>query len=270
MASDIQVRDAWATFTSAVSEDDIVPITYMNSSAAIKAFVGEHGGAVCTSSNARKVIEWALERGKHILFIPDQHLGRNTAYAMGYREEDCYLYNPREGADLNRAMQTTFWLWKGHCSVHQRFTPQNILDFRDQHPGGSVVVHPETNHQVVALADEVGSTEFIIDYVDAAPAGSHIGVATEIHLVQRLAQENPDKVVVSLDPLYCPCSTMFRVDLPHLAWCLDNIVAGQRVNEIRVDDFTREWSRVSLQRMLEITELATAGFDPAKVDPAKV
>ncbi len=259
MASERQVLDAWDMFTSVVDENDIVPITYMNSSAAIKAFVGEHGGAVCTSSNARQIIEWGLKKGKHILFIPDQHLGRNTAYQMGYTQKDCYLYDPRMsiGHDKQTIANTTFWLWKGHCSVHQRFSPDHIADFRSRYPEGIVVVHPETKNEVVALADVVGSTEKIIDYVVAAPAGSIIGVATEVHLVQRLAKENPDKTVLSLDPLYCPCSTMFRVDLPHLAWCIEHLAEGNPVNEIRVDDNTRHWSRISLQRMLDITSSGT-------------
>lgn len=256
MASLKQVEVAWNTFTKEISEDDIVPITYMNSSAAIKSFVGEHGGAVCTSSNAKQIIEWGLARGKHILFIPDQHLGRNTAYQMGCTEDDCYLYDPRMSinTDQTKLKNTTFWLWKGHCSVHQRFSPDHIDAFRAENPDGIVIVHPETKHEVVALADYVGSTEKIIDYVEEAAPGTAIGVATEVHLVQRLAKENPDKKVVSLDPLYCPCSTMFRIDLPHLAWCIENIVAGTPVNEIKVDSNTRHWARTSLQRMLDITE----------------
>ena len=259
MASLLQVQDAWKIFSDLVKEDDIVPITYMNSSAAIKAFVGEHGGAVCTSSNAKEIIEWGLEKGKHILFIPDQHLGRNTAYEMGYSSDDCFLYNPRQSIakDESEITSKTFWLWKGHCSVHQRFSPDHIAAFRKKYSDGIVVVHPETKNEVVSIADVVGSTEKIIDYVEAAPAGVNIGVATEVHLVQRLAKENPDKNVVSLDPLYCPCSTMFRVDLPHLAWCLDQIESGNPVNEIRVDADTRHWARISLQRMLDITDEKT-------------
>ena len=256
MATERQVLDAWELFTSTVDASKIVPITYMNSSAAIKAFVGEHGGAVCTSSNAKEVIEWGLAKGEHILFIPDQHLGRNTAYAMGYTQDDCFLYDPRVSSvkDLDKIKSSTFWLWKGHCSVHQRFRPEHIQDFRNEYENGIVVVHPETRNEVVQLADVVGSTEKIIDYVEQAPSGTVIGVATEVHLVQRLAKENADKKVISLDPLYCPCSTMFRVNLPHLAWCIENIVSETPVNEIRVDPDTRHWSRIALQRMLDITE----------------
>lgn len=260
MATERQVLDAWQLFTQTVDESEIIPITYMNSSAAIKSFVGEHGGAVCTSSNAREVIEWGLKKGKHILFIPDQHLGRNTAYQMGFKPSDCFLYDPRASVskDLAEIKSSTFWLWKGHCSVHQRFSPEHINAFREENKNGIVVVHPETRNEVVAIADIVGSTEKIIEYVENAPAGSVIGVATEVHLVQRLAKENPDKKIVSLDPLYCPCSTMFRVDLPHLAWCIENIVAGTPVNEISVDSNTRKWARISLQRMLDITEQKTS------------
>lgn len=259
MATLSQVQRAWTQFSSVVSDDDVVPITYMNSSADIKAFVGEHDGAVCTSSNAQLIIEWGLRKGKHIFFIPDQHLGRNTAFDMGYNESDCYVYDPRRSIEFNaaQAAATTFWLWKGHCTTHQRFTPEHINAFRAENPDGIVVVHPETSHKVVEIADVVGSTEKIIDYVDAAPSGSTIGVATEVHLVQRLAKENPDKTVTSLDPLYCPCSTMFRIDLPHLAWCLENIVQGTPVNEISVDSRTRDFARMSLQKMLDISEGAT-------------
>lgn len=259
MASERQVHDAWKLFASIVDENEIVPITYMNSSAAIKSFVGEHGGAVCTSSNAHEIIEWGLKKGKHILFIPDEHLGRNTAYAMGYSERDCYLYDPRMSVLQNKhaIADSTFWLWKGHCSVHQRFSPTHVQDFRTQYDDGIVVAHPETKNEVVKLADVVGSTEAIIDFVRDAPSGSVIGVATEVHLVQRLAKEYPDKTVISLDPLYCPCSTMFRVDLPHLAWCIENLAAGNPVNEICVDSITRQWARISLERMIEITEKQT-------------
>ena len=214
----------------------MIPITYMNSSAAIKSFVGEHGGAVCTSSNAIKILEWALEKGKHILFIPDQHLGRNTALAMGYSLEDTMLYDPRMSFALNKkeVESSTFWLWKGHCTTHKRFSV-------------------ECPYEAVGASDLSGSTEKIIQYVENSEPGSIIGIGTEIHLVNRLAKENTDKTIVSLDPLYCPCSTMFRIDRPHLAWTIENIVNATPVNEIRVDERTREYSRISLQRMLDIT-----------------
>src|SRR3954451_23787206 len=253
------VEEAWESLEGIVDVDRLVPITYMNSSAALKAFVGRHGGAVCTSSNARAVITWALERGDKLLFFPDQHLGRNTAYQLGFGAADMRVWNPRldlGGLDDVDIKDATFLLWKGHCSVHQRFTVDHIRAFRAEHPQGQVVVHPECSHEVVEQADQVGSTDFIIKAVDAAGPGSVIGVATEIHLVQRLVHENPDRTVVSLDPLICPCSTMFRIDAPHLCWVLESLVAGTVVNRITVDADTAEWARVSLQRMLDITESA--------------
>jgi quinolinate synthase len=210
----------------------------MNSSAAIKAFVGRHGGAVCTSSNARAVLEWALDRGDQVLFFPDQHLGRNTGFDMGFTAEQMLLWDPRrEQGGLTDAeiRSAVLLLWRGWCSVHQRFTPEHVAAFRQQYPDGE------------------GSTERILDWVEAAPAGSVFGIGTEIHMVQRLAAEHPDRTVVSLDPLVCPCSTMFRIDAPHLAWCLERLVAGEPVNEIHVDPDTSEWARIALQRMLDIT-----------------
>lgn len=255
MANEEAVVDAWNKLSKIVGEENIIPVTYMNSSAAIKSFVGEHGGAVCTSSNAKVILEWALQRAKHILFIPDQHLGRNTALAMGYSLDDCMLYDPRMSfaIDKNKVASSTFWLWKGHCTTHQRFSVEQIDKFRKDYPSGQVIVHPECPYETVQAADHNGSTEKIIEFVDSADPGSVIGVGTEIHLVQRLAKENPDKIVVSLDPLYCPCSTMFRVDRAHLAWTIENIIAGTPVNEIKVDSKNREFSRLSLQRMLDIT-----------------
>ena len=214
---------------------------------------------MCTSSNARAVITWALEKGgpgAKLLFFPDQHLGRNTGYQLGYTEADMRVWNPRlETGGLTDVdvKEATFLLWRGHCSVHQRFGVDHVAAFRAEHPDGIVIVHPECAHEVVELADQVGSTDYIIKAVDAAPAGSTIAVGTEIHLVQRLASEHPDRTVVSLDPLICPCSTMFRIDAAHLAWVLENLVDGRVVNRITVDPDTAEWARVALQRMLEIT-----------------
>jgi quinolinate synthase len=258
MADLDSVEEAWEAIGAVTDIDRVVPITYMNSSAALKAFVGRHGGAVCTSSNARAVLTWALGRGEgtKVLFFPDQHLGRNTGYQLGFTEADMRVWNPRleqgglEDADIKDA---AFLLWKGHCSVHQRFRPSHIEAFREEHPFGIVIVHPECAHDVVEAADQVGSTDFIIKAVDAAPAGSVIAVGTEIHLVQRLDHESPDKTVVSLDPLICPCSTMFRVDAAHLAWVLENLVEGRVVNRITVDPDTAEWAKVALERMLAIT-----------------
>jgi quinolinate synthase len=255
MADLDSVETAWEELQDVTDISRIIPITYMNSSAALKAFVGRNGGAVCTSSNARSVVRWALERADKLLFFPDQHLGRNTAYQLGFGPDDVRVWNPKrdlgglEDADVK---ESTFLLWKGHCSVHQRFKVEHVRDFRAAHPEGLVVVHPECAHEVVELADQVGSTDFIIKVVDAAPAGSVVGVGTEIHLVQRLAAEHPDLTITSLDPLVCPCSTMFRIDAAHLAWCLENLAQGDVVNRITVDGDTAAWARVALERMLEI------------------
>jgi quinolinate synthase len=255
MADIDQVEEAWEALAAVTDVDRIVPITYMNSSAALKAFVGEHGGAVCTSSNAAAILDWALARGEKVLFFPDQHLGRNTAYDMGYREDDMRVWNPRHelgGLEERDVKGATFLLWKGHCSVHQRFRPEHIEAFRAEHPDGQVIVHPECAHEVVELADRVGSTERILEWVDAAPAGTVLGIGTEIHMVQRMDEEHADKTVLSLDPLICPCSTMVRIDGPHLAWCLEALTRGELVNQIVVDDHTAEWARVALQRMLDL------------------
>jgi quinolinate synthase len=256
MADLDEVEEAWEALEHVVDVERLVPITYMNSSAALKAFVGRKGGAVCTSTNAQAVLEWALAKGDKVLFFPDQHLGRNTGLAMGHTLDDMRVWNPRlelGGLTEKECKEATFLLWKGHCSVHQRFRPEHVEAFRAEHPDGIVIAHPECSHEVCSIADKVGSTDFIIREVAAAPAGSTIAVATEIHLVQRLEHETPDKTVVSLDPLICPCSTMFRIDQAHLAWVLENLVDGQVVNEITVDPDTAEWARVALQRMLDIT-----------------
>ncbi|HEX2577204.1 MAG TPA: quinolinate synthase NadA [Aquihabitans sp.] len=257
MADIDEVTEAWEALGEVIDTDRLVPITYMNSSAALKAFVGRHGGAVCTSTNAREILEWAFTQGDKVLFFPDQHLGRNTGFSMGYGHDDMRVWNPRlelgglAEADCEAA---TFLLWKGHCSVHQRFTPGHIAAFRAEHPDGIVVAHPECSHEVCELADQVGSTDFIIRAVEAAPAGSTLAIGTEIHLVNRLAAEHPEHTIVSLDPLVCPCSTMFRIDGPHLAWILDNLVEGRILNRITVDPETTEWAKVALQRMLDITQ----------------
>ena len=255
MADLDSVETAWDELGAVTDIDRIVPITYMNSSAALKAFVGRRGGAVCTSSNARSVVSWALEKGEKLLFFPDQHLGRNTAFQLGYAAGDMRVWDPRRdlgGLEDVDVKDATFLLWKGHCSVHQRFKVEHVAEFRAANPGGLVIVHPECSHEVVEVADQVGSTDFIIKAVAEAPAGAALGVGTEIHLVKRLAAEHPDKTVVSLDPLVCPCSTMFRIDAAHLAWCLENLVEGNIVNRITVDVETAKWARVALERMLEI------------------
>jgi quinolinate synthase len=256
MADIDQVEEAWESIGEVTAIDRVIPVTYMNSAAALKAFVGRHGGAVCTSSNARAVLEWALARGDKVLFFPDQHLGRNTGFTMGFTEADMRVWNPRDergGLEEREIKDSTLLLWKGHCSVHQRFRPEQAAAARAEYPNVEVIVHPECAHDLVEVADRVGSTERIQEWVAAAPAGAAIAVATEIHMVQRLAREHPDKIVFSLDPLICPCATMFRIDAPHLAWTLDHLVAGEIVNQIVVDPDDAEWARVALQRMLDIT-----------------
>jgi len=256
MADIDSVEEAWEDLDAIVDLSRVVPITYMNSAANLKAFVGRHGGAVCTSSNARAVLEWAFQRGDQVLFFPDQHLGRNTGYQMGWTEADMSVWNPRldlGGLTEAQVKGSRFLLWKGHCSVHQRFQPAHIEAFRAQYPDGMVIAHPECSHEVCSIADRVGSTEVILRTVDEAPAGAVIGVGTEIHMVNRMANEHPDKTIVSLDPLVCPCSTMFRIDAPHLAWVLEELVEGRVPNRIVVDPETAEWAKVALDRMLAIT-----------------
>ncbi len=265
MADLDEVLAAWHELAAVTDIERVVPITYMNSAAALKAFVGEHGGAVCTSSNARVVLEWALTRGDKVLFFPDQHLGRNTAFDLGYDESNIRVWDPRAdlgGLDERAVKETTFLLWKGHCTVHQRFRPEHVAAFRAEHPDGQVLAHPECSHDVIVLADRVGSTERILEWVEEAPAGATLGIATEIHMVQRLAAEHPDLTVVSLDPLVCPCSTMFRIDEPHLAWCLESLVRGEVVNQIVVDEGTAAWARVALQRMLDLRAASATPVSP--------
>jgi quinolinate synthase len=257
MADVDQVEEAWDAIAAITDIERVVPITYMNSSAALKAFVGRNGGAVCTSSNARAVLEWAFEKGEgtKVLFFPDQHLGRNTGYDMGFDESHMRVWNPQHelgGLDERDVKEATFLLWRGWCSVHQRFSPEHVADFRAAHPHGVVIVHPECKHDVVELADHVGSTERILEWAEAAPNGSVLGIGTEIHMVQRMAAEMPGKTIVSLDPLVCPCATMFRIDEPHLAWCLESLARGELVNQITVDPETTEWAEVALERMLAI------------------
>jgi quinolinate synthase len=255
MADIDEIEECWDALAEVIDVDRVIPITYVNSSAAVKAFVGRHGGACCTSSNARQVVAWALERGDRVLFAPDQHLGRNTAFDMGFAASDMRVWNPRfdlGGLEERDVKEAKFLLWKGHCSVHQRFQVAHVEAARLEHPGVRIVVHPECSHEVVELADFVGSTERILAEVERAPAGSILAIGTEIHMVNRMAAEHPDKTVFSLDPLICPCSTMFRIDEPHLAWCLEALVRGEVVNQITVDEETAEGARLALSRMLEI------------------
>jgi len=256
MANIRQVENAWCDITEVVDEESLVPITYVNSAANLKAFVGFHGGACCTSSNARKVLEWALDKGRRILFFPDQHLGRNTAVEMGFDPEaDMALWNPHEpfgGLTREQVESSRILLWKGHCSVHGRFTVEQVSRARRDCPGVNVIVHPECTLDVVRAADLNGSTEFIIKKISESPAGSAWAVGTEINLVNRLAQEHPDKRIFCLDPVVCPCSTMYRIHPHYLLWALENLVNGVVVNEIKVKPDIRGWARASLERMLNI------------------
>ncbi|MFI9551323.1 quinolinate synthase NadA [Nonomuraea endophytica] len=253
MATFDQVEECWEALEEAGLADDVVPVTYMNSSADIKAFCGRRGGVVCTSSNAKRALEWAFEQGKQVLFLPDQHLGRNTAVLeMGMSLEDCVVWNPHRPNDMGKVAEAKMILWKGHCSVHGRFTAESVDDVRARIPGVNVLVHPECRHDVVLKADYVGSTEYIIKTLQAAPAGSSWAIGTELNLVKRLAQMFPDKSVSFLDKTVCYCSTMNRIDLPHLVWALESLALGETVNQITVEADTSHWAKVALDRMLAL------------------
>ncbi|WP_326638089.1 quinolinate synthase NadA [Streptosporangium sp. NBC_01755] len=256
MATFDQVEECWEALEDAGIADITVPVTYMNSSADIKAFCGRNGGAVCTSSNARRALEWAFSRGEKVLFLPDQHLGRNTAVLeMGLSPGECVVYNPHRpngGLTAEQLAGAKMILWKGHCSVHGRFSAECVDDVRARIPGVNVLVHPECRHEVVTKADHVGSTEYIIKKIEEAPAGSSWAVGTELNLVKRLGAMFPDKDVTFLDRTVCYCSTMNRIDLPHLVWALESLAAGQVVNQITVDDDTAHWAGVALDRMLAL------------------
>ncbi len=289
MANLEQTEEAWEQLTATCGDQRIVPVTYMNSSAAIKAFVGEHGGAVCTSSNARTVLEWALggrERDQGIegsrdqgadrqlpsiprslspsmpskektkvLFFPDQHLGRNTAYAMGYPLDRMVVWDPRLdlGGNSEQAVRDAdFVLWKGHCSVHALFRPEHVDQARARRPDIKVIVHPECKFDVVQKADMAGSTAYIVQQIEAAEPGSQWAIGTEVHLVNRLKHDRPDLHIEVLSDCQCLCTTMFRIDLPHLCWILESLVAGEVKNEIKVDSHTRKWALVALERMLKL------------------
>ncbi|WP_089016018.1 quinolinate synthase NadA [Micromonospora inositola] len=251
-----QVETAWDVLTELGIARDTVPVTYMNSSADIKGFVGRNGGVVCTSSNAKRALDWAFEQGSKVLFLPDQHLGRNTAVLeMGLSLDDCVLYDPHKpngGLTPEQLRDAKMILWRGHCSVHGRFTLDSVNDVRERVPGVNVLVHPECRHEVVTAADHVGSTEFIIKTIEAAPAGSAWAVGTELNLVRRLALAHPDKQIMFLDKAVCYCSTMNRIDLPHLVWALEELVAGRVVNQITVDPDTAHHARVALDQMLAL------------------
>ena len=256
MARILQVEDAWARLEEAGVAAATVPITYMNSSADIKSFCGRNGGAVCTSSNARQALDWAFEQGEKVLFLPDQHLGRNTAVLqLGLSLDDCVVIDPHKpgfGVTDEELRAATMLLWKGHCSVHGRFTADAVDEVRVRVPGVKVLVHPECQHEVVLKADLIGSTEFIIATIREAPPGSKWAIGTELNLVKRLAADHPDKAVVFLDKTVCFCATMNRIDLPHLVWALENLVEGRVVNRIEVDADTARWARVALDRMLAL------------------
>jgi len=254
MADIHQVEDCWAALTAIVSER-IIPVTYMNSAADLKAFVGERGGAVCTSSNARTVMEWAFEQGQKVLFFPDQHLGRNTGLRMGIPAEEMTVWDPwalAGGTTAEALRRSRVLLWKGHCSVHARFTVEQIEEARRNYPGVRIVVHPECTREVVDAADEFGSTERIAKIVREAAPGSIFGIGTEVNMVNRLAREHPDMTIFCLDPVVCPCSTMYRIHPSYLLWVLDNLLDGRIKNEIIVPDAVKHWARVALDRMLAL------------------
>jgi quinolinate synthase len=256
MATFDQVEECWEALEDAGLADRVIPVTYMNSSADIKGFCGRNGGAVCTSSNARQALDWAFAQGEKVLFLPDQHLGRNTAVLeMGMTLDDCVVWNPHRpngGLTQEQLDRARMILWKGHCSVHGRFTAESVEDVRARIPGVNVLVHPECRHEVVLKADHVGSTEYIIKMLEAAPAGSSWAIGTELNLVKRLAQMFPDKNVSFLDKTVCYCSTMNRIDLPHLVWALESLVLGDVVNQITVDEDTAHWAKAALDRMLAL------------------
>jgi quinolinate synthase len=256
MATASQVNDCWQVLGKLGVAAKTIPITYMNSSAAIKAFTGKNNGAVCTSSNAARAMKWAFENGEKILFLPDQHLGRNTAVlSLGLTLNDCVLWNPWKpngGLADDQIKKSKVILWRGHCSVHGRFSIQNINDVRQQVPGIKVLVHPECQHEVVSNADVVGSTEMIIKTVRESAPGSKWAIGTELNLVSRLANENLDKQVVFLDKTVCYCSTMNRIDLPHLVWVMESLVSGRLVNQIKVEAEVAKYAKVALERMLAL------------------
>jgi quinolinate synthase len=256
MATANQVQECWSQLSQIGIADKTIPVTYMNSSAAIKSFTGEHGGTICTSSNAKKTMEWALSKGEKILFLPDQHLGRNTAVlSLGLSLTDCVLWNPWKpmgGLTAEQLRAAKVILWRGHCSVHGRFTVDAVNEVRKRLPGVKVLVHPECQHEVVSIADVVGSTEAIIQTVEQSPAGSKWAIGTELNLVSRLAKAHPDKEIVFLDKTVCYCSTMNRIDLPHLVWAMESLVAGHVVNQIKVPPEVARFSKLALGQMLAL------------------
>ena len=256
MAGIDQVEDAWQDLGTVVDTTDITPVTYINSAASLKAFCGRHGGIVCTSSNARAVLDWAFARTKRVLFFPDQHLGRNTARAMGIPLEEMALWNPHDptlgGNSRDQLERSRVILWQGHCSVHAMFRPEHVDAMRAHLPGVRILVHPECSMEVVDKADLVGSTSFILRQVEEAPAGTSWAIGTELHLVKRLEKNHPEQTIRFLSPTVCMCATMYRIDLAHLCWSLEHVERGKPVNVIRVDDETATWALTALERMLAV------------------
>ena len=259
MAAIEQVEDAWADLGEIIDTDDITPVTYINSAASLKAFCGRHGGIVCTSSNARAVLEWAFARTKRVLFFPDQHLGRNTANSMGVPLEQMCVWNPHDprlgGNDSTTLEKSRVILWQGHCSVHAMFRPEHVATMRENIPDVKVLVHPECALEVVEKSDLAGSTSYIISQIQTAAPGTSWAIGTELHLVRRLEQEHPEQTIRFLSPTVCMCATMYRIDLAHLCWSLEHLESGNPVNVIRVDQDTAHWSVVALERMLDVTAL---------------
>jgi len=256
MAAIAQVEEAWEDMAEVIDTERVIPVTYINSAASLKAFCGRHGGIVCTSSNAQAVLEWAFERGDRVFFFPDQHLGRNTALKMGITEEQMPVWDPYEmelGGNSETALRDSrVILWKGHCSVHQMFRREHVEQFRQNHPGIKILVHPECPREVNDIADVSGSTGKIIDVVQKSPAGTKWAIGTELHLVNRLKAEHPEQEIHFLSPVVCMCATMYRIDLAHLCWCLENLRDGCVVNEILVDEETTKWGLIALERMLAV------------------
>lgn len=256
MATANQVAKCWSELQSIGVAKKVIPVTYMNSSAAIKSFTGEHGGTICTSSNAEAAMKWAFTQGEKILFLPDQHLGRNTAVlSLSLTLDDCVLWNPWKpmgGLTEEQIKKAKVILWRGHCSVHGRFSIDSVNEIRKRVEGVKVLVHPECTHEVVSAADQIGSTEKIIQIVKSSPAGSKWAIGTELNLVQRISQTNPDKEIYFLDKDICYCSTMNRIDLPHLVWAMESLVSGTVVNQIRVAPDVARYSKLALERMLAL------------------
>jgi len=255
MADIDQVEDCWSQLGEVIDAEDVMPVTYINSAANLKAFCGEHGGIVCTSSNAAAVLQWSFDRRGRVLFFPDQHLGRNTAKRMGIGLDEMVVWDPHQplGGNTDEAIERSrVLLWRGHCSVHQMFKPEHVTLFRQRVPGIKVLVHPECMMQVVDMADLVGSTEYILRTVREAPPGSKWAIGTELHLVNRLKNQHPEQEIHFLSPMVCMCATMYRIDLAHLCWSLENLVQDAPVNIIRVPDDVAHWAQVALERMLAV------------------